>query len=169
MSLFSWLSSPKKAAKNATDSVVSSGLSRMESTKPFPGRPAQDGGNGRPANRKTERMARREVLYGVVRDCMSKAGVISASYKFKVLSLDSRGRQFLIMVDLSREYGVEVAKLEGWRDRALAGMEAGLKERAEDPLEAELENAKARLGELVMENELLRGRSGPFGLRRLRK
>ena len=71
--------------------------------------------------------------------------------------------------DLSREYGVEVAKLEGWRDRALAGMEAGLKERAEDPLEAELENAKARLGELVMENELLRGRSGPFGLRRLRK
>ncbi len=71
--------------------------------------------------------------------------------------------------ELSREYGVEVAKLELWRDKALAGMEAGLKDRTGDPLEAELENAKARLGELVMENELLRGRTGPFGLRRLRK
>lgn len=71
--------------------------------------------------------------------------------------------------DLSREYGVEVVKLEQWRDRAVAGIEAGLKDRTGDPVEAELENAKARLGELVMENELLRGRAGPFGLRRLRK
>jgi hypothetical protein len=45
--------------------------------------------------------------------------------------------------DLSREYGVEVAKLELWRDKAIAGMEAGLKDRTGDALEAELENAKA--------------------------
>jgi hypothetical protein len=111
MSLFSWLTSARKPAKTPADSVVSSGLSRMESTKPYPGRPGAEAGNGRPANRKSERMARRELLYGVVRDCMSKAGVISASYKFKVLSLDSRGRQFLIMVDLAREYGNETSGL----------------------------------------------------------
>ena len=70
-----------------------------------------DGSNGKPANRKSERMARRELLYTVVRDCMGKAGVVSASYKFKVLSLDARGRQFLVMVDLAREYGTETTGL----------------------------------------------------------
>jgi transposase len=74
--------------------------------------------------------------------------------------------------ELSRHYAVTIAKLENWRDRALQGMDEGLRDRMGDPLLSELENAKARLGELVMENELLRGRSGhpvPFGLRRLRK
>ena len=36
---------------------------------------------------------------------------LSASYKFKVLSLDQRGRQFLVMMDLAREYGGETARL----------------------------------------------------------
>jgi hypothetical protein len=42
---------------------------------------------------------------------MAKAGVLSAHYKFKVLSLDGRGRQFLIMVDLARDHGVEASRL----------------------------------------------------------
>lgn len=50
-------------------------------------------------------MARREMLYNVVRESMVRAGVLSASYKFKVLSLDARGRQFLVMMDLAREFG----------------------------------------------------------------
>ena len=53
------------------------------------------------SHRRGERMARRERLYGVVRECMTNAGMLSAGYKFKVLSLDSRGRQFLVMVDLT--------------------------------------------------------------------
>ena len=56
---------------------------------------------------------------------------------------------------LSRELGLEVYLLEEWRNKALQGMESGLKTRAEDPLEEELDKAKKRLGELVMENELL--------------
>src|SRR5574343_431788 len=51
------------------------------------------------------------LLYTVVRDAMVRAGVLSASYKFKVLSLDQRGRQFLVMMDLAREYGGETARL----------------------------------------------------------
>jgi hypothetical protein len=31
---------------------------------------------------------------------MTKSGILSSSYKFKVLSLDSRGREYLVMVDL---------------------------------------------------------------------
>jgi hypothetical protein len=49
-------------------------------------------------------MARRERLYGVVRECMTNAGMLSSGYKFKVLSLDSRGRQFLVMVDLTSSH-----------------------------------------------------------------
>ena len=110
MSIFSWF---KSKAKTAPAAPESSGLSRMESTKPFPprGQAHQGADNGKPANRKNERMARRELLYGVVREAMTKAGVISASYKFKVLSLDGRGRQFLVMVDLAREYGAETSGL----------------------------------------------------------
>ncbi len=52
------------------------------------------------ANRKTERLERRELLYSVVRDSMTRTGVLAASYKFKVLSLDARGLQYLIMMDL---------------------------------------------------------------------
>lgn len=63
------------------------------------------------AGRRTERMERRELLYAVVRDAMVRAGVLSAGYKFKVLSLDQRGRQFLVMIDLGREYGGETARL----------------------------------------------------------
>ena len=55
------------------------------------------------ANRKSERLERRELLYTVVRNAMTRAGVLSASFKFKVLSLDSRGRQYLIMMDLARK------------------------------------------------------------------
>lgn len=51
-------------------------------------------------NRRSERHSHRELLYGVIRDEMIRAGVLAASYKFKVLSLDSRGKQYLIMMDL---------------------------------------------------------------------
>ena len=56
---------------------------------------------------------------------------------------------------LSRELGLEPYLLEEWRSQALAGMEIGLKARVEDPLQQELDHAKKRLGELMMENELL--------------
>jgi hypothetical protein len=110
MSLFSWMFPARKRAKPLPDS---SGLSRMDPT-----RPARRGDgreipidNAQPANRKGERMARRELLYAVVRQSMMHAGVLSTSYKFKVLSLDGRGRQFLVMVDLARGSGVEATQL----------------------------------------------------------
>ncbi|WP_296406623.1 hypothetical protein [Zoogloea sp.] len=56
---------------------------------------------------------------------------------------------------VSREVSVPIYKLEQWRDRALAGIDAGLKERENDPLERQLDEAKRRIGELVMEVEIL--------------
>lgn len=63
------------------------------------------------AGRRSERSERREQLYGVVRDVMVRAGVLSASYKFKVLSLDSVGQRFVVMMDLARAYASETARL----------------------------------------------------------
>ena len=63
-----------------------------------------NGSNTQPASsggaRKSVRLGQRELLYGVVRDVMIRAGVLVASYRFKVLSLDAQGRQYLIMMDL---------------------------------------------------------------------
>jgi len=59
---------------------------------------------------------------------------------------------------LSRELGVEPYRLERWRDKALTGIEAGLKEREGDPVTQELDRAMKKIGELSMENELLRKR-----------
>lgn len=115
MSLLSWFM--RKSAPAKPRAVDASGLLNADATVPLmPGR------DGRPlltpsappehaANRVNERMERRELLYIVVRDAMVRAGVLSASYKFKVLSLDQRGRQFLIMMDLAREYGGETVRL----------------------------------------------------------
>ena len=73
---------------------------------------------------------------------------------------------------LSRELGVELYRLEQWREDALAGMEEALKARNGDPLKAELDTAMQRIGELTMENELLWvrvRRPGPLAKRRSKK
>lgn len=59
------------------------------------------------ASRRQQRMARRELLYAVVREAMVHAEVLSASYSFKVLSLEPQGRQYLIMVDLAQDFAQE--------------------------------------------------------------
>ncbi|NMM76687.1 hypothetical protein [Acidovorax sp. SRB_24] len=99
MSLFSWfLRKPAPAFKRASE--PSGRLNADAAVLPE-----------QAAQRTNERMERRELLYVVVRDAMVRAGVLSASYKFKVLALDQRGRQFLVMMDLAREYGGETARL----------------------------------------------------------
>ncbi len=76
---------------------------------------------------------------------------------------------------LSREVGVEIYRLEEWRERALAGLEFGLKNRQGEPLAEALDAAKRHIGELSMENELLRERARsaekrfPLAMRRSRQ
>lgn len=112
MSFFSWFMRKSSAKRrslqpsvplNAGAPVSQPGRTHKPSSTP-PG-PEQA------AATKNERMERRELLYIVVRDAMVCAGVLSASYKFKVLSLDPRGLQFLVMMDLAREFGGETVRL----------------------------------------------------------
>ena len=72
---------------------------------------------------------------------------------------------------LARELGVEIYRLEQWKNKALAGIDASLRERDGDPLERELQSARGKIGELMMDNELLREkmrRPGPLAKGRLR-
>ncbi len=73
---------------------------------------------------------------------------------------------------LSRELGVEVYRLEAWREKAMSGMDMSLKERKGDPLQAELDTAMKRIGELTMQVELLEAKmekSVPLARRRSRR
>ncbi|MBI2748171.1 MAG: hypothetical protein HYX43_02215 [Burkholderiales bacterium] len=116
MSLLNWFSKKPPAPAPKSVPADSSGLGHVDATEPFR---ASDKGHARApatppgsaANRKNERLERREMLYTVVREAMIRVGVLSSSYKFKVLSLDSRGRQYLIMMDLARQYAGETARL----------------------------------------------------------
>lgn len=65
---------------------------------------------------------------------------------------------------LSRELAVEIYRLEEWREQALAGLDAGLRAKKTDPSELRLAEAHKRLGEALMENELLRERCRRQGI-----
>ena len=113
MSLFNWFK--KKQPRTHQRDVDSSGMGATDATVPYhasgKGQARTTLPPGRPANRKSERLERREMLYAVVRESMIRVGVLSSSYKFKVLSLDSRGRQYLIMMDLARLQAGEIGRL----------------------------------------------------------
>jgi Helix-turn-helix domain len=76
---------------------------------------------------------------------------------------------------LSRELGVTAGMIAQWREQFLAGGQAAVKSRPADERDDELGRLRAKVGELTMENELLRERArraegdgGPFGRRRSR-
>ena len=101
MSIFNWFTKRKSVTTaSATDGL---GLGAVDVTAPPPAI--------RDANRKTARIERRQLLYAVVRDSMIRAGVLATSYKFKVLSLDAAGRQYLVMMDLTDKVASETARL----------------------------------------------------------
>lgn len=51
--------------------------------------------------RRGRRLLRREQLFSVVRESLIRAGVLSSSYEFKVLALDSNGDTFLVLLNLA--------------------------------------------------------------------
>lgn len=114
MSLMGWFTRRGSRPKDDEDSE---GLSRMDATRPIHGSHEAAVAGGAPrahadeGMRRNERVEQRERLYGVVRESMVRAGVLSSSYKFKVLSLDPRGNTFIVMMDLAREYGKDPSRM----------------------------------------------------------
>lgn len=60
---------------------------------------------------------------------------------------------------LSRELQVTAATIAEWQDRFLAGGQAGLCSREADERDLEITRMKTKIGEITMENELLRERA----------
>ena len=60
---------------------------------------------------RSQSLARREQLYGTVRESLLRVGILAASYKFKVLALDQGGRQYLVMIDVAANLSDDVAKM----------------------------------------------------------
>ncbi|CAN7473481.1 hypothetical protein LJR034_003078 [Caballeronia sp. LjRoot34] len=72
-------------------------------------------------------------------------GQLEEASRLALVALQAGGRHF------ARGFGNYIpARSEEWREHALAGIDAGLKERENDPLEAKLGEATRRIGELVM-------------------
>jgi hypothetical protein len=117
MSWLNWFSRDKKKPHSAAGgaSFVSAGSSNSDSKRTGSSReaaqPAAQASSQRLEQRRTERNAKRELLFQVVRESMVRVGVLSSAFRFKVLSLDQRGRSFLVMLELSAEFSGEAEKL----------------------------------------------------------
>lgn len=113
MSFFSWFSGKSRKGVSASGKRQRD-PSREQRSRPMAGTRGQVSVPAAVAPRstsKSHRHAQRELLYTVVRESMIRAGVLSASYKFKVLSLDPRGDQFMVMMDLAQAVGGHTEQL----------------------------------------------------------
>lgn len=111
MSFLNWFSSKPYPAKSAsTDEHKRPSAGREKPAAPISPRVPLEINTGADAG-KIKRHARREQLYVAIREAMTRAGVLSASYKFKVLSLDQRGNEFLVMMDLAKAFGGQPEQL----------------------------------------------------------
>ena len=106
MSIFSWFKSKPKPPQNSS---LRSELLTVPRQAPAPAAAVAAPKNV--AELKQQRQLRRDHLYSVVREAMLRSEVLASHYKFKVLSLDAAGRQFLIMVDLVEEPGFRPEQL----------------------------------------------------------
>lgn len=88
MSIFTWWSS-KKPAPPASGGRGKLRRSLRETTLPLM------------SPRKGRRLLRREQMFSVVRESLIRAGVLSTSYQFKVLTLDAVGDSFIVLIELS--------------------------------------------------------------------
>lgn len=104
MSLFDRFFS-KSRARQGDDPVEPCATPAM-TVRPVPPQPQRPAAPDLQAmdDQRAMRHARREQLYVAVREAMTRSGVLSATYKFKVLSLDQPGNAFLVMVDLSTDF-----------------------------------------------------------------
>ena len=115
MSLLNWFSrksdAPNKHSSDSTRPQRSSKPGQAHDKSPSPLAKPTLGPEAQLVDRKVKRHARREQLYVAIRESMTRAGVLSASYRFKVLSLDQRGDQFLVMMDVAPGLGGQDEKL----------------------------------------------------------
>ncbi len=93
MFFFSWFSTKSRQTKHAS-------MPRGKLPPAGAQRGALDDGSYEDEP-KTKNRDSREQLYEAIRGVMTHSGILSASYKFKVLDLDRRSSSYLVMIDLT--------------------------------------------------------------------
>ena len=83
---------------------------------------------------------------------LGRGGRMSRQRKLAAVLRLLRGEDLELV---SRSLGVTAATLSGWRDEFLAGGEAALATKPTDAKALEAERLKTKLGELMLERELL--------------
>ena len=81
-----------------------------------------------------------------------RGGRFSAGRKRETVRRLLRGED---LESVSRELGITAARASRWRDQFLAAGQAGLKSRAPDARDDDHRRLQAKIGELLMETELL--------------
>ena len=101
-----------------------------------------------------------------------RGGRFSVGRKREVVLRLLRGED---LESVSRELGVTAARASQWRDQFLVGGQASLKSRAPDARDEDNRRLQAKIGELLMENELLYAKvdqleaGGPLARRRSKR
>ncbi len=96
-------------------------------------------------------------------------GRFSSRRKWEAVLALLRGEE---LDTLSRKLGVTAATVSHWREQFLAAGQAGLKSRAPDARDDEIQRLRAKIGEMTVANELLLARchaleaTHPLGSRR---
>jgi len=73
------------------------------------------------------------------------------------------------VAEAARTHGLTVAEIEDWRDRFLVGAENALRSRPKDEealKEEQIKKLKQKIGDLVLDNDLLREALKPYPLDR---
>ena len=102
-----------------------------------------------------------------------RGGRLSARRKRETVLRLLRGED--LVESVSRELGITAARAAQWRDQFLAAGQASLKSRAPDAWDEANRRLQAKIGELLMENELLYAKvdqlevGGPLARRRSRR
>jgi hypothetical protein len=163
MGFFSWFSA-KSAARSLLSAQTDIHMTLADATRPFLSKanhgmsaktvaqPAAASSSQRLEQRRSERNARRELLFQVVRESMVRVGVLSSAFKFKVLALDQRGQTFLVMIDLSAEFAGETDKL--------AEIEALISQSAKNRFDLAVQAVYWRFYDTVVSNSVTRGQAG---------
>ena len=81
-----------------------------------------------------------------------RGGRMSRQHKLKAVLRLLRGED---LERVSRERGVTAGTIASWRDDFLAGGEAALASRPKDARDLEADQLKAKLGEMLLDRELL--------------
>lgn len=142
MSFLNWFSDkPQQASAAANDEQKRASVGRDKFATSVPQRLSPE--HPAPADSgKLKRHARREQLYVAIREAMTRSGVLSASYKFKVLSLDQSGNEFLVMMDLAKAFG--------GTSEQLSGIEASITQHAKARFEITVPAVYWRLEEMAV-------------------